>query len=181
MRRICILNFLIAFIGTVFLAVPAECRMYDPKIGRFLQRDPIGYVDSMNLFTYVSNNPINATDPFGLMEILRVPKTPMNYPKPPGWTSEWVWRFPSKTSSKATPRWFDPKGGEWRWHAPDRFHPKGHWDYNPWDQWNTKWQNVNPGIIPPFLQPNSNDSTDVCSEPQPPLHIEECFANGLCA
>lgn len=40
-------------------------RTYDPKIGRFLQRDPKGYVDGTNLYTYALNNPTSRTDPFG--------------------------------------------------------------------------------------------------------------------
>jgi len=36
----------------------------------------------------------------------------------------------------------NPKGGEWRWHGPDKWHPDGHWDYNPWTNWNSPWQNV---------------------------------------
>ena len=43
--------------------------MYDPKLGRFLQRDPLGYVDSMNLFSYVTNNPTNFVDSYGLLTI----------------------------------------------------------------------------------------------------------------
>ena len=41
-------------------------RMYDPVIGRFLQRrDPLGYWDSMCLYTYVLNSPVNWGDPWG--------------------------------------------------------------------------------------------------------------------
>ncbi|MBZ0165654.1 MAG: RHS repeat-associated core domain-containing protein, partial [Candidatus Omnitrophica bacterium] len=43
-----------------------RARQYDPAIGRFLQRDPLGYWDSMNLYEYVLSNPLNYIDPFGL-------------------------------------------------------------------------------------------------------------------
>jgi hypothetical protein len=42
--------------------------MYDPKLGRFLQPDPIGYGAGMNLYGYVGGDPVNFTDPSGLRE-----------------------------------------------------------------------------------------------------------------
>jgi uncharacterized protein RhaS with RHS repeats len=41
--------------------------MYSPIIGRFLQRDPAGYVDGFNMYSYVMNSPTNFVDPMGLM------------------------------------------------------------------------------------------------------------------
>ena len=47
-----------------------RARMYHPELGRFMQPDPIGYYDGMNMYAYVGNNPINRLDPLGLLAII---------------------------------------------------------------------------------------------------------------
>jgi len=57
-----------------------KARVYNPGLAgspRFMQPDPIGYGDGLNVYGYVSGDPINYSDPYGLAsQSCDDPKTP---------------------------------------------------------------------------------------------------------
>jgi hypothetical protein len=56
---------LVLFLGLSFWSRSASA-MLTPQLGRFLQQDPLGYVDSMSRYQYERSNSIRRGDPDGL-------------------------------------------------------------------------------------------------------------------
>ena len=44
-----------------------RARYYDSELGRFLTEDPLGFEAGVNFYAYVGNNPVNNTDPTGMI------------------------------------------------------------------------------------------------------------------
>ena len=45
-------------------------RDYDPKIGRYIESDPVGLAGGLNTYTYVSDSPVGKSDLYGLLVLL---------------------------------------------------------------------------------------------------------------
>ena len=90
-----------------------RARYYDPEVGRFISKDPIGFAGGLNLYAYVQNNPVNRIDPLGLY-FGQMP------PPPPGYNPA-TWKFNQWDS------------GNWVLHSPDgrvytaHTEDEGHW------------------------------------------------------
>ncbi|RQZ59647.1 RHS repeat-associated core domain-containing protein, partial [Burkholderia sp. Bp9004] len=64
-------------------------RYYDPTVGRFVSKDPIGYSGGINIYGYVAGNPTGNIDPVGLAACgVLFPDYPIEYAN--GKTSTWL-------------------------------------------------------------------------------------------
>ncbi|HEX8617173.1 MAG TPA: RHS repeat-associated core domain-containing protein, partial [Thermoanaerobaculia bacterium] len=79
--------------GLVF----ARARWYDPATGAFVSPDPLGYVDSSNLYAFAGGDPVNRRDPTGLRAPLPA-KSPTSVTPPVA--------SPAKDLARAA-RWYD--------------------------------------------------------------------------
>ncbi len=61
-----------------------RARTYNPTLGRWIQRDPIGYAGGVNLYEYVEGQPTTGLDPVGLLVGFPAPTLCST---PPGCTS----------------------------------------------------------------------------------------------
>lgn len=67
-------------------------RYYDPALGRFISRDPMGYAaGDPNLYRYAANNPVNASDPSGkwldtLLDVLGLVLDIKDFVEEPTWS-----------------------------------------------------------------------------------------------
>ena len=51
-------------------------RVYSTDTGRWITKDPLGFPDGKNQFTYVQNDPVNHIDPLGTFTLKGFPVTP---------------------------------------------------------------------------------------------------------
>ena len=67
-----------------------RARYYDPIMGRFLQTDPMGYTDSMNIYQAFNMNGVNFVDPFG-EKVKYKDFEKIFIRKWKGWARDWGW------------------------------------------------------------------------------------------
>jgi len=115
-------------------------RVCDVAAGRWTQRDPIDYQDSLNPYQFCGNNPLNEGDETG-REVNKVDKAEAPQPKDqPNTPPAVAWYQPGKTPPGS---WHDPgKGWEWdsrgyykdkrgnrkHFHRAEPKHGPAHWD-----------------------------------------------------
>ncbi len=80
----------------------ARARVLDPRTGTFLQRDPEGYVDSVNQYAAMANDPVNNRDPTG-MQVPAPPRIRINVGPPLHELERLLLQAQLKTLAEAVP------------------------------------------------------------------------------
>ena len=101
--------------------VIAPYRIYDPRLGRWLSRDPIAEAGGHNLYQYADSNPVNAIDPDG-MKVFWNPTT---------WLDPWVDSSHFLTGGKGALKGYYVGLGMYSAAFVDGFNPFG----NPFESW----------------------------------------------
>jgi RHS repeat-associated protein len=127
-----------------------RARYYDPAIGRFINKDPIGFGGGVNLYEYVGNQPTNLNDPLGLY--------PGQLPPPPPGYNASTW---STTGITETGRYVvtDPQGNRWIAHPED----DGHWRHWDKESGGTK-ERVPPNSKKPWPNQKRKPYGDQCAD-----------------
>jgi RHS repeat-associated protein len=102
-----------------------RARFYDPKAGRFLTKDPIGFMGGdVNLYRYVFNNSLNWVDPSGLYECTyhisqhRMVCTPNTIPHPSFASNNFVAGNNNVLGPIQCKCQNDPGATNWSFHGP---------------------------------------------------------------
>lgn len=96
-----------------------RARWYDPAVGRFISEDPIGLAGGINLMAFAGNDPVNYSDPFGLLRCVET-----GYVKYEG---KWLRGFYCEDDGNSETTWIFSGSRESGWSAPvsnrgDGFH-----------------------------------------------------------
>jgi RHS repeat-associated protein len=84
-----------------------RARYYEPRIGRFLSEDPLGFHAGVNFYAYVDSRPTTLTDPSGMLAYLRCEVIP------PG--NYWGWKGLGLSLTGAKHCWIEVEcAGKWQ-------------------------------------------------------------------
>ena len=116
-------------------------RDYDPDVGRWTAKDPIGFAGGdTDLYGYCLNDPVNWVDPEALF---RLPGDPDEVARDPRWTEDRRHRNPDNTGDR---KFIDRDGREIYWNPGRPEHPSPRQRTDHWhDRQNYGRRHLNPG------------------------------------